>query len=122
MLDNTYNNQNFQETSVGFTVQNVQFDPEHDLISRNNNVILGTNDLSFGKHVVFYPNPAQSSINIQKPEALQVNQVRIYNALGQLLLAAEYSQTMDLSKLASGILFFQLETSEGVINKTVVKE
>jgi aminopeptidase N len=122
VLDNTYNNQNFQETSVGFTVQNVQFDPEHDLISRNNNVILGTNDLSFGKHVVFYPNPAQSSINIQKPEALQVNQVRIYNALGQLLLAAEYSQTMDLSKLASGILFFQLETSEGVINKTVVKE
>ncbi|WP_313114808.1 M1 family aminopeptidase [Aequorivita sediminis] len=120
VLDNTFNGQNFQP-SVNFTVQNVQFDPENDIISRNDQVILGVNDFTLENQIVLYPNPTSGKINLNKSESLQVSQVRIFNALGQLLYAEAYSESINVSSLPSGILFFQLETSKGVINKTIVK-
>lgn len=120
VLNNTSNDQIFQ-ADVPFTVQSVQYDPEHDIISRDNNVVLGTDELFFDQQLILYPNPTSGLINLQKPEELQVDQIRIFNALGQLLYAERYSETIDVSKFAKGILFFQMETSGGVINKTVVK-
>ena len=121
VLDNTFNNQPFQPV-VPFTIQSVQFDPEHDIISKNNQVILGTDDLALDQQLVLYPNPTSGVINLHKPDALQVNQVRIYNALGQLLYSEAYSETIDVSRFSKGILFFKIETVEGVFNKTIMKE
>lgn len=121
VLENTFNEQTFQP-AVPFTVQSVQFDPEHDIISKNNQVILGTDDLVLDQQILLYPNPTSSILNLHKPKALQVDQIRIYNALGQLLYSENYSETIDVSKSSKGILFVQIETSEGVINKTIVKE
>lgn len=121
VLNNTVNDQTFQP-AVGFTVQSVQFDPEKDIISRSNNVILDTDDFALEQQLVLYPNPTSGVINVQKPEALRVNQIRIYNALGQLLYNEDYFETVDVSKFAKGILFFQIETENGIINKTIVRE
>ena len=121
VLDNTNNDQYFQP-NVNFTVQSVQFDPESDLISRNSQVVLGTTNFDYDNEIVLYPNPTFGMVNIQKPQNLEINQIRIYNALGQLLDAQSFSETLDLSKLSNGILFVQLQTSDGVINKTIVKE
>lgn len=120
ILDNTFEGQTFQPV-VPFTVNGVQFDPEFDIISKNNQVVLGTDDLAFDQQMVLYPNPTSGVLNLHKPEALQVNQVRIYNALGQMLYSEAYSETVDISRFSKGILFFQMETSQGVINKTIVK-
>jgi hypothetical protein len=120
-LDNTFDGQIFQP-SVPFTVNGVQFDPEYDIISKNNQVLLGTDDLAFDQQLVLYPNPTTGLINLHKPDALQVNQVRIYNTLGQMLYSEAYSETVDVSMFSKGILFFQMETAKGVINKTIVKE
>ncbi|SDW23460.1 M1 family aminopeptidase [Aequorivita viscosa] len=121
ILENTVNNQTFQP-SVNFMVQSVQFDPEFDLISRNNNVVLGTSDINLENEIVLYPNPTSDILNIQKPNAVQVDQIKIYNALGQLISSQEFSENLDLSTFTNGVLFIQLETSEGVINKSIVKE
>jgi aminopeptidase N len=121
VLDNTFDGQIFQP-SVPFTVNGVQFDPEYDIISKNNQVLLGTDDLAFDQQLVLYPNPTTGLINLHKPDALQVNQVRIYNTLGQMLYSEAYSETVDVSMFSKGILFFQMETAKGVINKTIVKE
>ncbi|HPE84101.1 MAG TPA: T9SS type A sorting domain-containing protein, partial [Aequorivita sp.] len=121
VLDNTFDGQIFQP-SVPFTVNSVQFDPEYDIISKNNQVLLGTDDLAFDQQLVLYPNPTTGVINLHKPDALQVNQVRIYNTLGQMLYSEAYSETVDVSKFSKGILFFQMETAKGVVNKTIVKE
>ena len=121
ILENTVNNQTFQP-SVNFMVQSVQFDPEFDLISRNNNVVLGTSDINLENEIVLYPNPTSDILNIQKPNAVQVDQIRIYNDLGQLISSLEFSENLDLSTFTNGVLFIQLETSEGVINKSIVKE
>ncbi len=121
ILDNTFDGQTFQPV-VPFTVNGVQFDPEYDIISKNNQVLLGTGDLTFDQQMVLYPNPTSGIINLHKPDGLQVNQVRIYNVLGQMLYSKAYSETIDVSKFSKGILFFQLETAQGVINKTIVRE
>ena len=121
VLDNTTNGQSFNP-AIGFTVQSVQFDPDKDIISKNNNVILGNGDFNLDQQLALYPNPTSGMINLQKPDALQVNQVRIYNALGQLLYSQNYSETVDVSKFSKGILFFQIETEQGIINKKIVKE
>lgn len=121
VLDNTSNGQYFQPT-VNFEVQSVLFDPEYDLISQYNNVVLGISNLDFASEIVLYPNPTSGMINIQKPNSLHIDKIRIYNALGELIGSRLFSETLDLSKFATGILFIQMESSEGLINKTVVKE
>lgn len=121
VLNNTVNDQTFQP-AVGFTVQSVQFDPEKDIISRSNIVILDTDDFALEQQLVLYPNPTSGIISVQKPEALRVNRIKIYNALGQLLYNEDYFETVDVSKFAKGILFFQIETENGIINKTIIRE
>lgn len=121
VLDNTFNGQYFDQ-NVDFTVQRIQFDPENDIISKSNAVVLGAPKLDFEKQIVLFPNPTLGVFNIQKPASLEVEQIRIYNALGQLVSSQDFSETVDISELAGGILFVQMETSEGVFNKTIVKE
>lgn len=121
VLDNTANNQAFQP-AVGFTVQSVQFDPDFHLISRNNTVILGNHDFMLGQQLVLYPNPSSGRVIFEKPAFLTIENIRIYNALGQLLATEKDSETVDISRFSKGLLFFQIETSEGIINKAVVKE
>ena len=120
VLENTSNGQSYQ-AAVNFNVQYLRFDPDSHLISKNNNVTLGTEDVALDPQFVFYPNPTSGIINIQKPAMLDVNKVEIFNALGQVLYSENFSETIDVSKFAKGILFFRIETSEGIINKSVVK-
>jgi aminopeptidase N len=121
VLDNTTNNQAFQP-AVGFMVQNVQFDPDYHLISRSNNVVLGTEDFTLDQQFILYPNPTSGIVNLEKPASINIQNINIYNTLGQLLYSEKYSGTVDISKFSKGILFFQIETSEGTINKRIVKE
>lgn len=120
ILDNTENNQSFART-VNFTVQNVVFDPDFDVISRNNQVVLSAAEFPIDSQLILYPNPTSQLVHIQKPQALDIHQIRIYNALGQLLSQQEYSENIDLSGLSNGILFVEMETSEGRVTKTIVK-
>lgn len=121
ILDNTTNNQNFLKTTT-FTVADVLFDPEKDIISKNNSVTLSTEAVNLEANFTLYPNPTTDIIYIQKPENLQINQVKIYNALGQLLDTNFSPSSMDFSRYAYGILFVKFETSIGIINKTVLKK
>lgn len=120
VLDNTLNNEEFL-LSVNFTIANVLFDPESDLISKNNTVQLGIDqpqpDLAF----LIYPNPASQSFTIQKPESLLVSEVRIFNTLGQLLYQNTWTPIIDVSSFSTGLLFIQLQTNIGIINKSLLK-
>jgi aminopeptidase N len=121
VLDNTSNGQTFQP-AVGFTVQSVQFDPEKDIISNNNSVVLDTETFLPDPQLSLYPNPTSGIVHIQKPVSLNVNGIKIFNALGQLLYSNDYSETLDVSKYPNGLLFIHVETDQGVINKTIIKE
>ncbi len=120
-LDNTTNNEHFQPT-VNFTVQRLEFDPEYDIISANNQVILGAPDFQPEQQIAVFPNPASSVIHIKKSENLQVESVRIYNSLGQILYSEGFSPQIDVSGFAAGILFVQIQTREGMTTKKIIRE
>ena len=119
-LENTYNQQGFLNT-VNFTVASIQFDPEADLISKDNSVLLSTDDFSFNENILIYPNPTISELHIIKPNSLEISQIKIYNTLGQLIFESEWNPIIDVSLFSSGVLYVQFETNKGLINKTVLK-
>ena len=121
VLDNTSNQEVFI-SPVSFTVASVVFDPEADLISRNNTVQLSLDELDPASQVLLiFPNPATTTITILKPDGLDVSEIRIFNNLGQLVIQKSWSSVVDISKLSSGLFFVQLESNQGIINKSLLK-
>jgi aminopeptidase N len=121
VLDNNSNGQNFLE-NITFEVQNIVFDPESDLISRNNSVLLGVDDLEIANTLLVYPNPTSDVLFIDKPSSLDISEVNIFNPLGQLINKLPFSSTLDTSVWTSGLFFIQFQTKDGVITKTVLKK
>lgn len=119
-LNNTVNNEDFSQT-VNFTVASVQFDPESDLISKNNNVTLADKNLELQSQFKIYPVPTSNQFNIVKPEHIQVSDIKIFNTLGQLIYHSNWSQTINATTFSSGLLLVQFITNQGVINKTLLK-
>lgn len=120
VVDNTTNNEQFFET-VNFTIQDVLFDPDYHLISKNNTVTLSTDDFNYTADIVLYPSPTTSVINIIKPDGLDIQSIRVYNSLGQLLLQSDWTPQLNLNTLASGLLFIQFQIENNIINKRIVK-
>ena len=114
-------NEDFLNT-VSFTVAAVQFDPESDLISKNNSVILAVKNPHLESQFSIYPNPTSNEFSIIKPEHIQVNDVKIFNALGQLIYRSHWSPTINSTVLSSGLLLVQFITNQGIINKTLLKK
>ncbi|MDO7172276.1 M1 family aminopeptidase [Mariniflexile sp. AS56] len=119
-LTNTINNEDFLRT-VNFTIASVEMDPESDLISKNNSVLLGIKNTELQSKFTIYPNPTTHSFSFIKPDYIEVHEVKIFNALGQLLQTFSWSPTINLEPLASGLLLIQLNTNQGIINKTLLK-
>jgi hypothetical protein len=68
-----------------------------------------------------YPNPTTLLLNINKPDAIEVSSMRIFNALGQLVLLSEWKNTIDVSSLSTGVFMIQFQTNKGVITKSLLK-
>ena len=120
VLDHSVNDQQFFET-INFTIQEVLFDPDYHLISKNNTITLSTSDFNFNSDITLYPNPTTSVIHIEKPEHIEIKDIKVYNSLGQLLLQQRWTPELNLNTLASGILFVQFETEDQIINKRIIK-
>jgi len=120
ILNNITNGQMFSNT-VNFNISSIEFDPEKDIISKDNSIVLGIQDDELSKSLQIFPNPTSSSITIQKPDNLEISEVRIFNATGQLLYKSNWKPIVNLSMFSTGILFVQFQTIKGVINKSVLK-
>ena len=102
-------------------MSSIEFDPEKDIISKNNSIVLGIQENELSKSLQVYPNPTSSSISVHKPDTLEVNEIRIFNVTGQLLFKSKWEPTINLSRFSTGLLFVQFQTNKGVINKSVLK-
>lgn len=119
-LDHTSNGQEFI-VSVPFTPTGVQFDPNKNIISRNNTATLGTTAFELEQTVSLYPNPANESVTIQLPSDIQLEKAEIYNTLGQLVETAT-KVGINTSGLSNGIHIVKITTSQGVIHKNFIKK
>lgn len=68
-----------------------------------------------------YPNPAKDIIHIALEDDLQLENVTIYNNLGQEVKTVNQSK-IDISSLAKGLYFIEVHTNQGKASKKVVVE
>lgn len=121
VLFNSSNGQIFTE-NVAFNVDNIQFDPEFDLISKDNSVVLGLNDEFLDVQFEVYPNPANNELFIQKPRDLEISNIQIYDVLGRLVKEYNMDSPLNIKALSSGLHFMIFETSHGIIHKRLLKQ
>ncbi len=119
-LENVTNGQTFSNT-VNFTINSIVFDPEKNIISKNNSIVLGIQENELSKSLQIFPNPTSSSISIQKPDSLEISEIRIFNTIGQLLYQQSWTPKIDLTTFSTGLFIVQFQTNKGTINKSLLK-
>ena len=106
-----------------FKINTVEVDPEHHIISKNNTVKNGVDQEILSTNISIYPNPAKNSLNIQNASDAIVEKVSIYNMLGKLVLEESNPLlAINLKPLSFGIHLVKIETNQGVLHKTILKE
>ena len=119
-LDHTKHQENFTE-AVNFAVAEVLINPDFNIISKDDKVVLGMDQNHLDAEIVLYPNPASNSLNIKKPHDITIDHIRIYNTLGQLVYSSGMITPIDLSTLSLGLFYVELQTNRGNINKSLLK-
>lgn len=121
VLDNTLNGELFTQV-VPFTVSDVLFDPDFDLISKNNTVTLGLEESTLNELCSIYPNPAQTELHIIKPSGISVESIHIFDVLGKLIHERFHQSSINVSTLSNATYFVKIKTNKGTIHKRVLKQ
>lgn len=70
-----------------------------------------------------YPNPAKDVLYLYNESVSEISCLKVYDALGKLVLKEYYSfNQIDISDLATGLLFVKIETDKGLITKKIIKQ
>lgn len=121
-LDLNENNQHFT-VNANFIIDKVEFDPENQLISRNNSVTTGVDQEILDTYFSLYPNPVKNALNIQNLSDATVEKISIYDMLGALVLEEiNPLLAINLKPLSFGMHLVKIETNLGVLHKTILKE
>ncbi|HEY4618530.1 MAG TPA: M1 family aminopeptidase [Flavobacterium sp.] len=120
ILDNTFNGEVFLR-NVPFAVSSVVFDPNSDLISKNNSVFLGINNLEL-ETVNLYPNPANNSITLDLPSGITLRKTIFYDVIGQKVMETDSATHWDVASLPSGVYFISVFTDYGTKKVPFVKK
>jgi aminopeptidase N len=119
ILENAYNEQEFI-IEVPFEFNNIVFDPKKNIISRNSTATLTTKSNNFLDNISLYPNPTSNEINIIKNEDILIENVTIYNNLGQIISNVK-SDIISLNGFSNGIYTIKINTNNGIIFKKIIK-
>ncbi len=120
VLNNNSNGEEFIE-AVTFKVTSIEFDPDAHLISKNNSVVLGVDDEVLASQFTVYPNPVTDEIFIKNPTHIHIEKITIYNSIGQIETRLTNTNTINVSKLTSGLHFLSIQTEQGVLHKSFLK-
>jgi aminopeptidase N len=120
VLNHEFNNQIF-EVTVPFMVNQVLFDPEKNIISKNNNITLSQDLLDANDFLVIIPNPTSGSIKIIVPDSEALVQVDIINAIGQKVMT-NTNANIEVSNLSNGIYWVNIQTTKGTFQKKMIKK
>lgn len=121
VLNNTFNGQTFNQT-VAFSVASMLFDPDYHLISKNNSVSLGVDEVQWDQQFSVYPNPVQTELQIVRPSNVSVESIQVFDMLGKLVKQANDQPSLNFSTLSKGMYFIAFKTNQGVIHKSVLKQ
>ncbi|PNQ72746.1 hypothetical protein C1T31_09525 [Hanstruepera neustonica] len=87
---------------------------------------LSTTDVSFTDQIIIYPNPVTSGvINIKSANETRVENMRLYNTVGELITSKEFVNNgsvnqLHVSTLSTGLYVLQIETNQGIVSKKIL--
>lgn len=119
VLDHTINHQIFSK-SINFEVANVALDVEHQILEKNSTVTfdpaLATNSVHV-EEIILFPNPVKKEIYLRGITTSSTYE--IYFVDGKLVSKGTYksSQSIDVSKLNSGVYFLKINDKILKFNK-----
>ncbi len=127
----------FEHTSSGeefiisdiFSADEVIFDPEHWIISKNNSLVVGIDELEKENELIhIFPVPSKNKIKIQSYENVLITNLEIFNSFGKKVHSLKLENKniididLDLLNLSNGIYFLKIKTKEEkIFIKKVVK-
>ncbi|WKK65484.1 M1 family aminopeptidase [Lutimonas zeaxanthinifaciens] len=121
-LEVSENDQMFS-AQLNFRAISVEIDPDYQLISKNNNAVLGLDDDSLQNMISVYPNPATDVLNIGLKGIIQIEKITIYNILGEKMMEKkDPSNRISLQRLEFGLHLVVIETDQGTMRKTILKK
>lgn len=107
--------QNVYQTTVDLNRENLNY-----YITVTGNDILGK--FQHQKELVtITPNPAKTLININFPKSSGPDNIVVYDLSGQKIMQLKYGKDIDISMLAAGIYFLNIEVDNGNIIKKFIK-
>ena len=71
---------------------------------------------------VVYPNPSQNTVEIQTHNQDEIKAIHIFTMLGQKVLSEEGNTQINIAHLNAGNYVIQIELSDTIIHKQLVKE
>lgn len=118
ILENTFKGQTFTK-NVPFEISSVEFDPDKNIISKNNSITLGFNELNTECFKI-YPNPTKDKLFLQLPNNVLLKKSIIYDIKG-LKISETNSTTIPTSDLSTGTYLIKIITSEGEHQEKFIK-
>ena len=118
---------NFYEYYISIDVASCGSDPLLPFSLRSNLELVNpnlsiTNTNWLNQEIQIYPNPTSDYINISFPNQIEITTVSIYNALGQLVFDTNKFENIYISNLTTGLYYLSINTNQGVVNKTMIRE
>jgi aminopeptidase N len=111
VLNNTVNGEGFTE-NVPFTITSLTFDPNKNIISKNNTVTLGQK--SFDLNAIQLSLDSLTNIlSLNLPNGIAIEKSVIYNMAGQKTKETSSASTWDITSLPAGVYFINVVTNSG---------
>ncbi len=121
-LEVTENGQVFN-TIIPFEITSIQIDPDSQLISRNNNIVLGVDQMELENNISIYPNPVKDILNINNKSNAIIEKLTIYNVLGKNVLQINKpTSAINIQNFEFGMYLVKVETTHGSFFKTILKQ
>jgi hypothetical protein len=72
--------------------------------------------------IMIYPNPAASVISFDTPAGHSIKMLSVFDQVGKKVLEREYSQTLNVENLSSGLYFVTLTAATGSTTVKFLKQ
>ena len=103
VLNNTVNGESFTE-NIPFTITNITFDPEKNIISKGNSATLSSKKFELTASQLFL-NPANNILSLDIPSGIIVEKIQFYNIAGQKIKTTNCCNFLGYQFMGFGSLF-----------------
>ena len=85
---------------------------------------VGVSTINQNAAVKLFPNPAQTQVRIELDKNAKLQEIRLFNAIGQLVLQqnATTENILDVSKLAKGMYVVHVQSDKGILREKLMVE